>query len=72
MSGFRSKVDPSGESPWVFPSPKGGALSRGAFWYRIKHYAKIAGIRKPVSPHKLRHSFATHLLTHGADLSRFK
>jgi len=68
LAGFRTKVDPGGVVPWVFASPKGGALSRGAFWYRVKVYAKVADIRKPVSPHKLRHSFATHLLAHGADL----
>jgi len=68
LKGHRGDLDPGGVSPWVFVSPKGGALSRGAFWYRIKHYARLAEIRKPVSPHKLRHSFATHLLTHGADL----
>lgn len=68
IQGHRCDLDPGGLSPWVFVSPKGGALSRGAFWYRIKHYAKLADIRKPVSPHKLRHSFATHLLSHGADL----
>ena len=66
--GHRCDLDPGGVSPWVFVSPKGGPLSRGAFWYRIKHYARLADIRKPVSPHKLRHSFATHLLSHGADL----
>ena len=64
----RRELDATGESPWVFVSPRGGKLSRGAFWYRVKHWAKVAGITKPVSPHKLRHSFATHLLTHGADL----
>jgi len=68
LGGHRGDLDPAGVSPWVFVSPKGGALSRGAFWYRIKHYAKLADIRKPISPHKLRHSFATHLLAHGADL----
>jgi integrase/recombinase XerD len=68
MSGFRVDLDPGGQSPWVFVSPKGGALSRGAFWYRIKHYARLSDIRKPISPHKLRHSFATHLLANGADL----
>ena len=52
----------------MFLSPRGGHLSRGAFWYRVKHYAKLAEIQIEVSPHKLRHSFATHLLAHGADL----
>jgi integrase/recombinase XerD len=68
IKGHRGALDPSGQSPWVFVSPKGGPLSRGAFWYRIKHYARLADIRKPISPHKLRHSFATHLLANGADL----
>ena len=68
IQGYRCELDPGGVSPWVFVSSRGGSLSRGAFWYRIKHYAKLADIRKPVSPHKLRHSFATHLLSHGADL----
>jgi len=52
----------------LFPSPRGGAISRQAFWYAIKRYAHKAGISKPISPHTLRHAFATHLLNHGADL----
>ena len=52
----------------LFPSPRGGAISRQAFWYAIKRYAIVAGISKPISPHTLRHAFATHLLNHGADL----
>ncbi|MDO5090894.1 MAG: site-specific tyrosine recombinase XerD [Cardiobacteriaceae bacterium] len=52
----------------VFVSARGEALTRQAFWYRIKHYATLAGISRDISPHTLRHAFATHLLNHGADL----
>lgn len=52
----------------VFPSARGQAMTRQTFWYRIKHWAGVAGISKPLSPHTLRHAFATHLLNHGADL----
>lgn len=52
----------------VFPNRRGGAMSRQAFWYRIKHYAVRAGIAAHLSPHTLRHAFATHLINHGADL----
>lgn len=44
------------------------AMTRQMFWYLIKRYAVIAGIRVPISPHTLRHAFATHLINHGADL----
>jgi integrase/recombinase XerD len=52
----------------VFPSRRGTQMTRQTFWYRIKIYAQRAGIKKHLSPHTLRHAFATHLLNHGADL----
>lgn len=52
----------------LFPSQRGEQMTRQTFWYRIKHQAKVAGINKSLSPHTLRHAFATHLLNHGADL----
>lgn len=52
----------------VFPSQRGQKMTRQTFWHRIKIHAQTAGIRKPLSPHTLRHAFATHLLNHGADL----
>ncbi|ROR29830.1 site-specific tyrosine recombinase XerD [Inmirania thermothiophila] len=52
----------------VFLSRSGRPLSRQAFWQRLRGYGLQAGIRRPFSPHTLRHAFATHLLDHGADL----
>jgi len=52
----------------VFPSKRGSLMTRQTFWHRIKHYAKKAGIQVALSPHTMRHAFATHLLNHGADL----
>ncbi len=52
----------------LFPSLRGEQMTRQTFWYRIKHQARVAGIAKSLSPHTLRHAFATHLLNHGADL----
>lgn len=56
------------KSDAVFPTRRGSSMTRQAFWYLIKRYAPLAGIEKKISPHTLRHAFATHLLNHGADL----
>ena len=52
----------------LFPSLRGEQMTRQTFWHRIKRHARSAGIEQPLSPHTLRHAFATHLLNHGADL----
>ncbi len=52
----------------LFPSRRGQQMTRQTFWHRVKHYALVSGLDKPLSPHVLRHAFATHLLNHGADL----
>jgi integrase/recombinase XerD len=59
------KGKPSGR---VFVSRKAAGITRQAFWYRLRQYAVQTGIRGPLSPHTLRHAFATHLVNHGADL----
>jgi integrase/recombinase XerD len=56
------------ESDIIFPSKRGVAMTRQTFWHRIKLYSQIANIQTDLSPHTLRHAFATHLLNHGADL----
>jgi integrase/recombinase XerD len=68
FAGARRELLRGNPSEVVFPSRRGGQMTRQAFWYRIKIHARRAGIRQALSPHVLRHAFATHLLNHGADL----
>lgn len=64
----RPLLIPEGSCDVVFPSKRGRMMTRQTFWHRIKLYAIRAGIAGELSPHTLRHAFATHLLNHGADL----
>ena len=64
----RRSPQPEKQSEYLFLSPRGRRLSRIRIWELIKQFAAVAGVSKKISPHSLRHSFATHLLAGGADL----
>lgn len=66
--GARREILGERRTDHLFPTRRGEAMTRQAFWNLIKRHALTAGIKKPLSPHTLRHAFATHLLNHGADL----
>ncbi len=64
----RPRHDPDRRAPTVFVTRRGKPMTRQNFWDRLTSHARMAGLKGKVSPHVLRHSFATHLLEHGADL----
>jgi integrase/recombinase XerD len=68
LGGARRELLGTHETDALFPTNRGEVMTRQAFWYNIKRYAARAGIDRPISPHTLRHAFATHLVNHGADL----
>ena len=68
LAGSRASILGGQQTDDLFVTSRGHGMSRVMFWMLIKKYAVLAGIHSPLSPHTLRHAFATHLLNHGADL----
>ncbi|QJR16607.1 site-specific tyrosine recombinase XerD [Usitatibacter palustris] len=68
QQGARGELLAGKKSDALFITARGGPMTRQAFWGLVKRHAKAADIRQAISPHTLRHAFATHLLNHGADL----
>jgi integrase/recombinase XerD len=67
-AGPRGEILLERQTDYLFPTRRGDSMTRQAFWHIIKRYAEKAGVEGNLSPHTLRHAFATHLLNHGADL----
>ena len=68
IDGPRMEILLERHTDYLFPTRRGDRMTRQAFWHIIKRYAEKAGVRRKMSPHSLRHAFATHLLNRGADL----
>lgn len=68
INGPRMEILLERQTDYLFPTRRGDRMTRQAFWHIIKRYAEKAGVRQKLSPHSLRHAFATHLLNRGADL----
>ncbi len=68
VNGARNDILLDRSTDYLFPTRRGDRMTRQAFWHIIKRYARKAGVDRELSPHTLRHAFATHLLNHGADL----
>ena len=66
--GARRSLLDGRNSDALFVTARGGSMTRQAFWYRVRHHAGAAGMSRKLSPHTLRHAFATHLVNHDADL----